>query len=304
MRFDFHLTTEGWRISEVNSDVPGGFTEASFFTELMAEHFPDTWPTGNPAANWAQAIATAAAPGAVVGLLSAPGFMEDHQVVAYLARQLRKQGCETHLANPRQLAWRDGFAYLETEWFRGRLDAVVRFYQGEWLARLPSRCGWKNFFRGGRTPVGNPGLAVISESKRFPLVWQRLAGPMRTWRRLLPESRAPREAPWQTDDGWLVKSAMSNTGDAVCIRELMSPPDWRRARREVWLHPSHWVAQQRFQSVPLETPRGPMHICLGIHTINGKAAGIYARLATRPLVDYTAVDAAVLIPNDDHGRNL
>ncbi|MCL4192911.1 MAG: hypothetical protein KJZ87_14350, partial [Thermoguttaceae bacterium] len=23
MRFDFHFTTDGWRISEVNSDVPG-----------------------------------------------------------------------------------------------------------------------------------------------------------------------------------------------------------------------------------------------------------------------------------------
>src|SRR3954463_8390275 len=36
MRFDFHLTTQGWRVSEVNSDVPGGFTEASHFTQLMA----------------------------------------------------------------------------------------------------------------------------------------------------------------------------------------------------------------------------------------------------------------------------
>src|SRR5688572_29756398 len=37
MRFDFHFTTEGWRISEVNSDVPGGFIEADGFTQLMAE---------------------------------------------------------------------------------------------------------------------------------------------------------------------------------------------------------------------------------------------------------------------------
>ena len=29
MRFDFHFTDEGWRISEVNADVPGGFIEAS-----------------------------------------------------------------------------------------------------------------------------------------------------------------------------------------------------------------------------------------------------------------------------------
>lgn len=30
LRFDFHYTPDGWRISEVNSDVPGGYTEASF----------------------------------------------------------------------------------------------------------------------------------------------------------------------------------------------------------------------------------------------------------------------------------
>lgn len=29
MRFDFHPTTEGWLVSEVNSDVPGGLAEAS-----------------------------------------------------------------------------------------------------------------------------------------------------------------------------------------------------------------------------------------------------------------------------------
>src|SRR5436190_8637832 len=44
MRFDFHFTSDGWRISEANSDVPGGFTESSFFTELIAEHVNDASP--------------------------------------------------------------------------------------------------------------------------------------------------------------------------------------------------------------------------------------------------------------------
>ena len=35
MRFDFHPTLDGWRVSEVNSDVPGGFTEASRFARLV-----------------------------------------------------------------------------------------------------------------------------------------------------------------------------------------------------------------------------------------------------------------------------
>jgi len=305
MRFDFHFTTEGWRISEVNSDVPGGFTEASFFTKMMAQHFPSLCAAGNPANAWADAIAETAGGAGKVGLLSAPGYMEDHQIMAYLARHLRQRRCETHLANPRQITWRDGHACLDTEWFRGSLDVVVRFYQGEWLAALPKSCGWRHFFRGSRTPMANPGLAVISESKRFPLVWDQLKMQLPTWQRLLPETRAPQDAPWRKDDSWLIKSAMSNTGDDVCVRALMTERDWRRSRWRVWLQPSQWLAQRRFESIPLETPRGQMHACIGVYTVNGRAVGAYARLAPRPLIDFAAVDVALLVEEDhDERRDL
>ena len=299
MRFDFHPTRDGWRISEVNSDVPGGFTEASFFTCLIAEYFPEARPSGNPIDRWAEAIADSAGIAGKVALLTAPGFMEDHQIIAYLAEHLRARGCETHLTNPAQLTWREHKAYLDTEWFRGKLDAVVRFFQAEWMPYLPRRVRWENFLRGGRTPVGNPGVAVLAESKRFPLVWDDLATPLLTWRSLLPETCDTREAPWQTDDGWLVKAAMSNTGDEVCVRELMKEREWRRVSWNVRLRPRSWVAQRRFESVPLDTPLGPMHVCLGVYSINGRTAGAYARFASRPVIDYSAVDTAVLVLNDD-----
>jgi hypothetical protein len=50
LRFDFHHTDEGWKISEVNADVPGGFIEASGFTMLMAEQYPGCEPTSDPVA--------------------------------------------------------------------------------------------------------------------------------------------------------------------------------------------------------------------------------------------------------------
>jgi len=302
MRFDFHPTPDGWRISEVNSDVPGGFTEASFFTGLIAEHFSGAKPAGFPIEHWADAIARSAGVKGRVALLTAPGFMEDHQIMAYLAGHLRARGCETQLANPGQVVWRDGFAHLETEWFRGRLDAVVRFYQGEWLPTLPRRCEWRHFVRGGRTPVANPGRALIAESKRFPLVWDRMTARLPAWRRLLPESRDVRDVPWQSDAAWLPKAAMSNTGDEVCIRELMKERDWRRARWRIRLNPSRWVAQRRFESVPVLTPAGAMHLCLGVYTIDGRAAGIYGRLAGRPLIDFASIDVAVLVEHDE-GRS-
>jgi glutathionylspermidine synthase len=289
LRFDFHWTTEGWRLSEVNSDVPGGFAEASLFTQLMADRARALVPAGNPVAAWANAIARAAR-GAPVALLSAPGFLEDHQILVYLARQLAARSCLARLASPRQLEWNDGVASLADR----RLGAVVRFYQGEWLARLPAR-HWALLFCGGRTPVANPGVAAISESKRFPVVWDALRTPMPTWRALLPETRAPLDAPWRHDGAWLVKSAYSNTGDTVSMRDRLGAREWRRVAWEVSLRPGDWVAQRRFASVPLPTPRGPMHACIGVYTIDGAAAGAYARLAPHPLIDFAAVDCALLV---------
>src|SRR5579862_9585776 len=55
MRFDFHPTSTGWMISEVNSDVPGGFTEASHFTRMIGDECGLS-PTGDPLNAWADAI--------------------------------------------------------------------------------------------------------------------------------------------------------------------------------------------------------------------------------------------------------
>ena len=298
-RFDFHFTTEGWRISEANSDVPGGFSEASHFTALMGTHFPAWRPAGDPGGTWAGALAGTAGPGGVVALLSAPGLVEDHQVIAFLAARLRERGCRAYLAKPEQIVWRNGVAHLDGSWYRGRVAALVRFYQAEWLVRLKGSCDWRRFIRGGRTPVANPGLAAISESKRFPLLWDQLSTPLPAWRALLPETRDPRHAPWERDDAWLLKSAMCTTGETVTMRELMGVRDWRRTCRAARWFPGGWVAQRRFESVPVPTPAGPRHVCISVYTVNGRAAGVYARLAVKPLIDCAAPDAALLLEDDE-----
>jgi hypothetical protein len=299
MRFDFHPTTEGWRISEVNSDVPGGYTESSHFTEMIAREFPRLGPAGNPGDVWSDALASAARPSGLIALLSAPGYLEDHQVVAFLAARLRERGCRPYLAKPQQIVWRDGLASLETSCYRGPLDAIVRFFQAEWLAKLPGTCGWKYFFRGARTSVANPALAVISESKRFPLLWDKVSVALPTWRALLPETRDPRDAPWSCDEGWILKTAMCNTGDTVSVREWMPTREWTRTRMAVHLAPGNWVAQRRFESVPVSTTIGRRHVCLGVYTVNGRAAGAYARFSRKPLIDFAATDAALLLEVDE-----
>ena len=147
--------------------------------------------------------------------------------------------------------------------------------------------------------MANPALAVISESKRFPLVWDKLATPLPAWRALLPETRDPRVASWHRDDGWLLKTAFCNTGDTVAVREFMRPTDWLGAQMAVHLTPSKWVAQRRFESIPVPTPAGPRHVCVGVYTVNGRAAGAYARMSARAVIDFQAVDVALLLENGE-----
>ncbi|HET9959302.1 MAG TPA: glutathionylspermidine synthase family protein, partial [Polyangiaceae bacterium] len=275
---------------------PGGFSEGSFFTARMAELFPALRRAGDPGQAWCQALARSAPPGAHFAFISAPGYLQDHQVVAYLATGLRERGISSWIGKPEQLDWQQGEAFWLPARDRQPLAAIIRFYQAEWLAELPARSAWQHLLRGGRTLVANPIQALISESKRFPVLWDQLTTSLATWRALLPESRDPRGFNGASRE-WLLKQAYSNNGDAVILPE--NEPDWRWARLKARLRPNTWVAQRRFESLPFPTPIGPRHACVGVYTVNGQATGAYVRLSSDPVVDYRAIDAALLLMNDD-----
>lgn len=298
MRFDFHPTDHsnngGWLLSEVNSDVPGGFVEAAGFTRLVAEQVPGAVPAGDPAARLADAVAAAAPPGGAVALVHATAYADDRQVMVYLARELAARGLEPILAAPDHLRWPGGHAEIHAFGVRRRLAAAVRFFPGEWLPALPRACGWRAFAHGGRTPVSNPAAALLVQSKRFPLLWGRLATPLPTWRRLLPETRDPRDA--DLGDGrWVVKPTLGRVGDLVGVPGVTPERQWRRLVRAARRRPRYWVAQRRFAAAPLATADGAVFPCLGVFTVDGRAAGIYGRAARRPLVDHLARDVAVLV---------
>jgi glutathionylspermidine synthase len=295
-RYDFHPTAEGWKISEVNSDVPGGYTEASSFTELIARHAGSGRPAGNPARTLINIFSGRVRDNNQIALLTAPGYMEDHQIVAYLGKKFEAQGFRTHLAKPEQLEWRNGLAALRTNWFSGPIGGIIRFYQGEWLCRLRGS-SWQNFFRGSRTPVCNPGIAIITESKRFPLVWPHLRTDLKTWEQLLPEAREPSDEFWLHDEAWILKSAFGNTGDAVACAEWLPKEKWQEVVRKIRRRPEEWVAQKRFEVNTVQTPSGAMRPSIGLYVIAGKLSGIYGRLSSKPWIDFSARDVAVLISN-------
>ena len=199
------------------------------------------------------------------------------------------------LCSPAQLVWRDGTAYLAGD-ERKPFELLLRFFPAEWMPNLPGRCGWRNHFRGSRTPASNPGTAVLSQSKRFPLVWDELRTPLPTWRALLPETRDPRDVAGRPDDSWVLKPALGRVGEGIGLAGATSEKGWREIRRGVRWRPGGWIAQRRFAVRPVDAPGGAVRPCLGVYVVDGRATGIYGRASNGLRIDAYARDLAVLLP--------
>ncbi len=295
IRFDFHHTADGWRISEANTDVPGGLNEASGLPALVAPYVPGTHAAGDVAAAYAEAVLAPLPEHAHVALVHATAYADDRQVMTYLAQRFEQRGARVSLVSPAHLRWCEWRATLETSWASGPVDAIVRFYPSEWMDNLPRASRWETFFEGTVTPVSNPATALLTQSKRFPLTWNRLRTPMTAWRRYLPETRDPREVQWQAGGEWVLKPALGRVGEDVGIAGVTPPAEWTRIVRDVRRYPSHWIAQRRFAATPLHVEGTARYPVVGVYTVNARVVGAYGRIADRPLIDARARDAAVLI---------
>ena len=293
MRFDFHPTASGWCVSEVNSDVPGGWREGSSLQQLYQPFYKVLDCPESPLDAWGRAVELLAHEGHVA-LLSAPGYLEDEQVVRTFMSELqgRQIPCSI-IKTPAALEWSSAHGCKLVTNGR-RVSAVIRFYQVEWLCALPEDTGWKKLFHTSAIPVINPTVSAISESKRFPLLFNE-AMECPTWRSLMPECRDPREAAAADWDQWVLKACYSNTGDQVHICGALAQKEKQRVIKEAQRHPLRWVAQRRFETRAVETCRGPMYPCIGVFTVNGRAAGAYVRLSDGQVTGSSAVEAPLLI---------
>jgi len=297
MRFDFHPTADGWAVSEVNSDVPGGFGEAAVLPRLAAALLPGTVPAGpDPAAAVARAFAARLPAGSRIALVHCTAYSDDRQVMEFIARACLEAGLRPLMAAPDHLRRRGGRWECVAGGQEGPVHGVFRFFPAEWLPNLPA--GWRDYFQPG-PPACNHPLVLLTQSKRAPLLWDRLGVPVPAWRALLPETVDPRRADWQRDGNWVLKPALGRVGEDIGIREVLSPKEWKGIRRNARRHPRQWVAQRRFRSRPVPTGGGDRHLCVGVYTVDGKAAGFYARVASRPRIDQYAEDAPVLTAGRD-----
>ena len=294
-RFDFHPTTTGWAISEVNSDVPGGFGEASVLPGLYGVSAGALPLPFDPLKRWGDAV-EARIRGGTAALLCAPGFLEDQQVVRTLARELRERGFKVHLIqSPFALRWKNGCASLRGD-SGVPLDLLVRFYQVEWLSELPGWMGWKKILGAcGRTVVTNSAIAAITESKRLGLCAKRLTTRSETLQRLMPECREPAEISGMPKDDWVLKAAYSNTGDEVYLGSHASVDGWAQLIAKAKRNPRGWVAQRRFETTALRSTSGEVKPCVGVFVIGGQAAGAYVRLSRMQVTDGDALEAPLFL---------
>ena len=76
--------------------------------------------------------------------------------------------------------------------------------------------------------------------------------------------------------------------------------EYSKILKDVKKHPKQYLAQEKFQSLPLQTEDGiEYHICIGSYIIEGKHAGYYARMNKYPRIDSFAEDIPVLIENKE-----
>jgi hypothetical protein len=301
MRFDFYFTTKGWRFSEVNADSPGGYLDANGFIAPMAPYYPGYAPPPNPAAVYAAAIRKATGKDAsIVVLREGRNRWADCQA-QFVAKEIRHLGMRGIIAEPQELRWNSGRAHLAGSGRTGEASLLVRFYLGKWLRSRHRGIVWEPWFSGGKTPMSNPGTAVLIESKRFPLTWGELESAMPSWHSFLPETRCPKEIRVSELKDWVLKPSLGSMGLRVAIAGVTEKRRFERFAALARGNPSGWVAQRRFTSVPVATERGPGHVCIGVFTVDGVTAGAFGRIRGKPLIDGRSLGIPVLISESDVG---
>lgn len=291
MRFDFHPTQEGtWALSEVNSDVPGGWAEAAAAPVIAAKYFEGFLPRKNVAREILNAFKKKLNPGATVALVHATSYADDRQVMQLLGDTLEAEGYNPLYTAPDNIKWQGGTP--------AGVDAIVRFYPSEWFENLSKKADWVGYFD-CTVPSCNHPAALLTQSKRLPLVWDELGLDIPAWKALLPATKDPRDPDLKTDE-WILKPVFGRVGEDISIKGTMPQKKLMLIEKAARKKPQHWVAQQKFNSRPLLTETGEQyHLCIGVLTVDGKSAGFYGRINPYPRIDENAQDIPILVRKEN-----
>ena len=300
MRYDFHPTMEDkWAVSEVNSDVPGGFAEASFMPRAAMELLENERLSFiNFGEIMVDAMAEQVPQNGKILMVHCTSSSDDRQVMQFLGDRLKERGFQILFGAADHIRFKDNTAYSILDGNEGKLDAIFRFTPLEWLTDIkPKR--WQGYFDTTTVSCNHP-VAMYAQTKRFPLIWDTLEKQglsLNMWRELLPDTLEVKAA--KGKGGYIYKPACGRVGEKISIQEACRGDEYKKILSDVKRHPKKYLAQKKFHSRPLTGENGEnYHVCLGSYTVNGAHAGYYARISTTPRIDSNAADIPVLIEED------
>lgn len=294
MRFDFHPTTTGWKVSEVNSDVPGGFAEASILPELAVKYIPDYKVRIHFAYKLLEAFKNKVKPSSTIAMIHATSYSDDRQVMQYISDYFNQYHINTIFAAPDHLKWVDKKPLCIINNESTPVDAIIRFFPLEWLCNLPRKVKWQGYYDCA-VPSCNHPISILAQTKRLPLIWDQLGVDIPMWKKLLPLTIDPKKVSLTPGD-WIYKPALGRVGEGISIKSVISNKELSKIEKAVKKEPTNWVAQQMFYSQPIETIDHELfHLCIGVFTIDGKRAGFYGRISPYARIDANAKDIPILI---------
>ena len=297
MRFDFHPDINGkWVVTEVNSDVPGGFAESSLLSELARKtiNMPELEYTSF-GEKMVEAINNKLNKKGTIMMIHCTCFSDDRQVMQYMGDRLKKEGYKIIYGAADHIKFKENQAYCILDNNQERIDLIFRFTPLEWLIQMKPR-RWDGYFNSISMSCNHP-IAIYSQSKRFPFVWNDLENAgisMETWKKLLPETLEVNKL--KQRHGFIYKPVYGRVGERISIKEACKDNEYNKIIKDVKKHPKQYLAQKKFESLPLKGENNKeYHVCLGSYIIEGTHAGYYARISEYPRIDSYAADIPVLI---------
>lgn len=296
MRYDFHPSVDGWVVTEVNSDVPGGFAESSLLPDLARKTIDrDDLEYTSFGDKMVTAINNKLNKKGTIMMVHCTCFSDDRQVMQYMGDRLEQEGYKIIYGAADHINFKDKKAYSILENNQEEIDLIFRFTPLEWLIQMKPR-RWDGYFNKTTMACNHP-IAIYAQSKRFPFIWSDLekAGiNMETWKKLLPETIEVKDA--NSREGFIYKPIYGRVGERISIKEACKDDEYIKILEDVKKHPKQYLAQRQFESVPIKANDGEQyHICLGSYTIEGEHAGYYARMSPYPRIDSYASDIPVLV---------
>lgn len=300
MRFDFHPTLENkWAVSEVNSDVPGGFAEATLMNRKSLEYLSNENYYAISFGDFlADAIKKKVRQGGRIMLVHCTSYSDDRQVMQFLGDKLSGMGYEVIYAAADQLKFENGKAISILNNREGEVDGIIRFSPLEWVADMKTK-NWHGYFDTETVSCNHP-IAIFAQTKRFPFVWDLLESKgidLSTWRELLPETLEVNDK--KVDDKFIYKPVYGRVGENISIKEACKDDEYKKILKDVKRHPKKYLAQKKFNSRPLTNEDGEeFHVCIGSYGVENSHAGYYARISRLPRIDSYAADIPVLIEKE------